>query len=188
MKIRVCLAAAIAGMFLATEGMAGGSNYISCQVFVTNTQGRLAIDVTPSSWLLGTVPAGGVRDTWTQGSPGYFRVTNIGDIPASVRIITGPGVGGDNLFPTNGLGRIDSYYALAFATNVTSLLPPWKLLDTSYTSPWGGSSPAYSASLAPLLSGEYVFLDLKFWAPQSWVTTPHNQYFRVEFEASSFTP
>lgn len=189
MRIRCCLAAAITGMFLANSGMAGTiTNYVWCQVLVTNTTGRLAIEVTPPTWLLGSVPAGGVRDTWTQGGPGKFKVTNSGDVPAYVHVVTGTDGGPYPLFPAGSLPVSNNCYVMAFATNVTGLLPSWNLLDKDYPFGWEGGNPAYGAVVANLLSGEYVLLDLKFWAPPTTMGMYplQNQSFRVRFEAANY--
>jgi hypothetical protein len=173
---------------ISAETAQAATNYITCEVYVTNTSGRLALEVTGSPWQLGVVPQGGVKETWTQGGPGKFKVTNSGDAPALVRIVTGaPSSGGNTISPTNAFPG-GANYVLAFATNVTEVLPVWnRLTDLCNPIPEGLNSPAYGANICPLLAGEYQLLDLKFWAPVSSYPL-QTCTFRVKFEAIALPP
>jgi hypothetical protein len=132
--------------------------HIDCQVTIEPTTGTLAIEIIGSqTWNLGSVPQGGVRDTWyDDGVHGSFTVKNAGDTNAYIFVATeGGGIPPTTSLPTAG------NYAMAVATNIADALPSWQMLDNSYS---------YSRTgrlLNRALPGEYILFDLRYYAPES---------------------
>lgn len=174
-------------------GIAAGQtpDYIYCKVSVSNAMGVLAVDLPgTATWDLGTVPQGGVADTWYDaGGKASYQVKNSGDTSADVYITaeannnTGPYSGwGSVLSVTNALPTTDCY-ALAVATNVMEILPAWNILNLPLAYSMMQPSRMTQAGRClkeATLPGEYIVFDLRFYAPTSGAG---DYCFRVGFYA-----
>jgi len=111
---------------------------------------RLSIALTTNRWRMGTVPVGGVAETW-YSSPGYFVVTNNGTVAADVYLsVTNSTPSGWT--PAGQVGK--SIFSLQYATG-------------------GGDAPPTYTPLAPggtaigesLGTNRVLRFDLRFEAP-----------------------
>jgi hypothetical protein len=161
-----------------------------CSVYIEAAQGTLAVEVPPTApygvpvWHLGSVPEGGVADSWYDDDrQGSFRVRNAGDVAAYIWITAeqdrgdSPLNGYGGMAPTNCLPSPDhERFSLAMATNCTDLLPAWELLDTQIDYERTGRLLGWARP------GEYLLFDLKFYAPLNG-TAMQTNLFNVGFYA-----
>lgn len=193
------VAALIAVAFCSTPVSARqeGSDYIYCRAEIVESTGFLAVELADSPgqtntlWNMGTVPQGGVKDSWYDGGPGTFRLKNTGDTQAHIWITAEMPDGNDPIgegffmLPTNALPTGDRF-ALAFSTNVQDVAPSWNLLNRNYwpdQPPYDARPESTFRPFSKALAGEYVVFDLKFFAPQQLPSGPDRYSFRIGFYA-----
>jgi hypothetical protein len=178
---------------LLPTGFADESDYILCGVEIVGAGGTLAVELddTPgygakTVWDLGSVPWGGVADTWDDDDgKGSFKVKNVGDTWADIYITaeedggsSGNPFPGSSLSPTNALPTTDRF-ALAVTSDMTPMVPSWDLLDLMIRDNQSGRM------LGEALAGEYIIFDLKFYAPfdDGGFIDPQDKTFKVGLHA-----
>ena len=174
-----------------SQGQVGESDYIHALVTVTNSQGILAVEIpdnvgTNTLWDIGTVPAGGVADTWFDDDEhGSFRVRNAGDVAAHIYIVAEPHSGSEPwgqypyAMPTPVVPPTDAEFAMAFATNIMDLLPTWQVLDLLVEQ----GPPRTAANMGFILPGDYILFDLRYYAPHPCCAATETVQFRLAFYA-----
>jgi hypothetical protein len=149
----IALSAAAAGAAPMTNDL------IDCRVDVQNATGLLRVELSQDTWDLGPVPRGGMKDTWFgETTHGKFWVRNTGDSNTAVFVTALSGTNSTPLEPDFRLPPDPLKFAMAVATNVTGVLPDWKLLNQPYT---GTVVGRYARDLMP---GDYMLFDLRFYA------------------------
>jgi hypothetical protein len=166
--------------------------FIQARVTITNINFVLAVDIpdnagTNTLWDIGTVPAGGVADTWYDDDlHGSFRLRNAGDLPAHIYIVAerhngfDPWGGLPTIEPTQIVPSNDEKFAIAFATNVEDLLPDWSVLALLIQ-----STPNRTAgNMGFIPPGDYILFDLRYYAPNPCCVPISNPVqFRLAFYA-----
>ena len=175
----------------ATAQSSSPPEYINARVTLTNVNYVLAVDIpdnvgTNTLWDIGTVPAGGVADTWYDDDVhGSFRLRNAGDIPAYIYIVAEEHFGFDpwggltTMEPTPFVPPVDDKFGMAIALNVEDLLPDWQVLDLLIQ-----SAPNRAArGMGFIPPGDYILFDLRYYAPNPCCITPGDVQFRLAFYA-----
>ncbi len=177
--VRMVLMTGLTMAFAGSVHAAKTNEYINCLVDVQVSTGKLALELSQSTWDLGSVPQGGVKDTWF-GEPthGKFWVRNVGDTNACIFITAEPGTNGPSIIPDVNLPPAPYSFAMAVATNITDVLPVWSLLNQT------SGGPAVYRYIRTLGAGDYMLFDLRFYAGGS-LSTGLDQSFRVGVYATS---
>jgi hypothetical protein len=165
--------------------------FIQARVTVVNINFVLAVDIPANSgtntlWDIGTVPGGGVADTWYDDDVhGSFRLQNSGDLSAHIYIVAerhdgfDPWGGLPTIDPTPLAPSTDEKFAIAFATNVEDLLPDWNILDLLIES----APNRTAARMGFIPPGDYILFDLRYYAPNPCCVPLNPVQFRLAFYA-----
>jgi hypothetical protein len=154
--------------------------YINCQVTITVSSNLLAVELSQTTWDLGNVAQGGIKDSWFgQTTHGKFWVRNAGDVTnTSIFIVATDSTNGAPIRPDIQVPPDPFRYAMAVATNISDVLPVWHTLNQDYLHS-GKTAGLYMGTLMP---GDYMLFDLRFYAGTQ-INGPSN--FRVGAYATS---
>lgn len=164
MKSRILQMVALSALAMTVAGSAEAKTnvYINCQVEVKWSTTLLAVELSQTSWDLGTVALGGVKDSWFgQTTHGKFWVRNSGETNAAIYITAEGSYGSGPIDPDVKMPPDPPLFAMAVATNVTDLLPTWNVLNQTYNPSFPKRVGRYMRSLIP---GDYMLFDLRFYA------------------------
>lgn len=133
--------------------VSGGDPFSEVSITLPFTQGCGAEFGSYTYWNLGSIPGGGVADSWhSKGGPGRFVAHNNGKVGAYVYLTSWAGdyqfLGGEmsevgsvfesreefeaseTILPTPSLqGRNSDHYCLAFTRDITAKIPTWHMLN-----------------------------------------------------------
>jgi len=154
------VAVTVLAMMVTGSAQAKTNEYINCQVYIEWSTGTLALELSQSTWDLGSVPNGGLKDTWFgEATHGKFWVRNAGDTNAAIFITAEISTNGNTILPSTAVPPEPPFFAMAVATNVEAILPAWNVLDQSYV-----SHARVGRYMKVLMSGDYMLFDLRFYA------------------------
>lgn len=196
--MKTIVPACLGGMFLLLGGTlqiqaqsASPPEFIHARVTVTNINFVLAVDIPANSgtntiWDIGSVPGGGVADTWYDDDiHGSFRLRNSGDLSAHIYVVAERHTGFDpwgglpTIQPTPFVPSMDEKFGMAFATNVQDLVPNWQVFDVLIDT----EPNRVGTRMGFIPPGEQMLFDLRYYAPNPCCLPQGPVQFRLAFYA-----